>query len=243
MKRLKKNRFNGYYVIICIVAILLIVLCGALVIHKTNEDNTLYKSYDNHFIKVRNDTSFSYQANLVHDEYLAILVTSTTTKGSNIKADVTFYNSDNKEVFADEMTNFMSSEGQTVFTFSIPDLGNDYAGKIDIHLSELEENIDDMVDFGGVNYQESHSLDENHNTVFSIEGINETEYYFRNIIGNVVALRDGNIVCVDSFVVSDVAVGATFSTVAHFPADFSNGQLQAMKFDEVLIFSTYVDVT
>ena len=122
-------------------------------------------------------------------------------------------------------------------------LENDYAGKIDIHLSELEENIDDMVDFGGVNYQESHSLDENHNTVFSIEGINETEYYFRNIIGNVVALRDGNIVCVDSFVVSDVAVGATFSTVAHFPADFSNGQLQAMKFDEVLIFSTYVDVT
>ena len=183
MKRLKKNRFNGYYVIICIVAILLIVLCGALVIHKTNEDNTLYKSYDDHFIKVRNDTSFSYQVNLVHDEYLAILVTSTTTKGSNIKADVTFYNSDNKEIFADEMTNFMSSEGQTVFTFSIPDLGNDYAGKIDIHLSELEENIDDMVDFGGINYQESHSLDENHNTVFLLKESMKRSIIFVILLG------------------------------------------------------------
>lgn len=242
MKKVRKNKVNFYHIVIFILMIIVIGLCGILIFNKKQDNNTIYKYYDDSLIKVQNDTSFSYQANLVNGDYLAVLVTSTSNKAGEIEADVTFYNADNKKVYADNLINSMSGDGKTIFTFSVPDLEDDFAGKINIHLLTPEGNNGETIDISSITYQESHSIDENKITVFSIEGTNGTEFNFHNLIGNIVALRDGDIVCVDSFQVSDVEAGSTFSAVAHFPANTSNGKFQTMKYDELLIFSSYVDV-
>ena len=242
MKRFRTNKINFYHIIIFILIFIIIGLCGILVFNKNQSRDTVYKYFEDSLINIQNDTSLSYQANLVNGDYLAILVTSSSGEKVGIEADVSFYNADNQKISSDNRINSMSSDGKALFTFSVPDLGSDFAGKIDVRLLTSEDTAGEMVDTSNIMYHESHSIDENNNTVFSIEGVNGTEFNIQNLIGNVVALKDGLIVCVDSFQVSDVGAGSAFNVVAHFPANTFNGVSQAMKYDEIFILSSYIDV-
>lgn len=232
---------NLFYIItIVFLLIVIIVLSVFLVMRKSGGTDIKYTDYMDQLIKVSETSGIHSIANIVDDDYLAVLVSSDTQGTRTVSANVTFYNDQNKKVFSDETTSVMMDEGQLFFVFNLPDLAEDeYAGAIDLKLTEgEEEGFDSLADVSKITYQETHNVNELQSTMFNVVGVNGNEYNVSGLFTNIVAVKSNKIVAYNSFSSDNILAGATFNSTVEIPPVLSGNDSQPIDFDDIYIFAT-----
>ena len=193
----------------------------------------LYKQYCDDLIVIDNNTDLSVQANVVDNTNLDILLTSSSDTSSVAHINVSFLNQDGKEVVASSNSAFVFANNYGLAIFNLPDLSDNYAGEIQITI--IEESVDsDDIDISNIIYETSDSLP------LTLSITNNNNYSVFNLVTYLVALRNGDIINVDTFfhdsILSNETVMDESSTFLEYEDDDS------IPYDNLLVFPSSANI-
>lgn len=233
-----KKRNNIYVIVIIVLVALLVTVSLLLLLEKMQGPVIKYKDYQDDMIHVQKVNGFDSMVSII-DDYVILLLSSNTEDGNDIVATATFYNDQEEKLSTVETGGVISNKGRLLLFFAVPDIGDDYAGKVDIKLSVEDTAVDDIVDVSKITYQETHEVDENTKGVkVYITGINGNDYGVLSFFTNVVAVKNHKIVDYNSIYFEDVASGATFDSSFELAAVADSGKPTPIEFDELYVFAS-----
>lgn len=192
----------------------------------------LYKQYCDQLIKVEDSGIYEVQANVVNNSYLAVLLTSTTDTSTVAHVTASFSNNAGKEIFGESVGVLVLSNNHGLATVRLPDLGNHYAGAINISI--IYEEVDrEFADASNISYETSDTLP------LSLTITNHNSYNVSNLNTQVVAFRNNKIIDIETFYDEQVLSQATVTKESSvFLANDDN----SVPYDNLLVFALSADI-
>lgn len=230
------------YVILGILVVVIVVL-GVMLVFKNNNDGfTKYRFYDDDLIEIDNQTSMQVQANIADLDTLVVLVSSKSEDNIEVSVSVDFYDENHQKVSTEELNLIVLGHGKQIFTLSIPELYEKFAGNIEVQVSENKVDNSIAISSDDIEMTESHSVDESLNTTFNVSMTNNSDVDITNFSGGILLLKEGKIVGFRIFSQNNFAAHSTVSSTSVFGTELVNSQPTAIGFDEVILFPAIVNV-
>lgn len=230
-----KNK-NLIWIFVTVFLVIVIIVLSVLLFMSNDKEKVLYPEYNNNLIHIEQPDNVTSYANILYDNYIALFSTYDISDIKQVKVTFTFYDSSDHVVSTEDLTNIARKDGKTFFLAEIPDLDGKYAGNIDIDISLSESNYEESADISKVTCKESYEVLDSNNTLFTIQGVNNTGFNLNNLSGNIVLIKDNKVVDQGYFNVEQVLAGETFSASYEVPAEIYGDKLVAVDFDEVYVY-------
>ena len=226
-------------VVIGILLVIVICLCVAVTLIGEQRGNIRYTSYDDKLIRVDAPSDLKVQANIYEEQYIAMLVSTTSSETMMLYANVDFQDSNGSVISTQRDNTILLHDGKTILLFKIPGLAGRDAGNINISVTSEEVTNEVSLDPNKITYQESHEISENSDIHFTITGYNQNDSNVYDLIGNVVGLKDGKIVAYASFLQEEVGPQVSFTANVAFLSTLNNkAEIVSVDYDELLIFTS-----
>ena len=230
------------YVVLGLLLVVIIVLGVMFIFKNRNEELVRYKFYDDDLIKIDNQTSMDIQANIADLDTLIVLVSSKSEDNIEVSVNVVFYDESYQKVSTEGLDLIVLGHGKQVFTLSIPELYEKYAGDIEVQVSENKVDNSVAISSDDIEMTETHTVDENLNTNFNVSITNNSDIDITNFSGGILLLKEGKIVGFRIFSQDNFAAHSTVSSTSVFGTELVNSQSVAIDFDEVILFPAIVNV-
>ena len=230
------------YVVLGLLLVVIIVLGVMFIFKNRNEELVRYKFYDDDLIKIDNQTSMDIQANIADLDTLIVLVSSKSEDNIEVSVNVVFYDESYQKVSTEGLDLIVLGHGKQVFTLSIPELYEKYAGDIEVQVSENKVDNSVAISSDDIEMTETHTVDENLNTNFNVSITNNSDIDITNFSGGILLLKEGKIVGFRIFSQDNFAAHSTVSSTSAFGTELVNSQSVAIDFDEVILFPAIVNV-
>ena len=231
-----KSVIRNIVLIILFVTVIVLSIITYFRYHN-DEVEIRYKAYDDDLIKINNQTSMEVQSNIVNQNSLVVLVSSSDTV-AQVRLRVVFHDEDGKEVATKEDELNVLGNSKQLFSVEIPRLYEKFAGDIDIEVSQEEITNYDYVSSDNIKMEETHSVDADLLTNFVIQVTNNSNSNIGVFSGMIVLLENGKIVDFSSFTQENFVAGATVSLPVSFDFKVLDSEFKAIDFDEVMLFPT-----
>lgn len=226
-------------VVIGLLLVIFICLCVAVTLIGEQRGNIRYTSYDDKLIQIKAPSDLKVQANIYEEQYIAMLVSTTSSETMMLYANVDFQDSNGSVISTQQNNTILLHDGKTILLFDIPGLAGRDAGNINISVTSEAVVNEVSLDSNKITYQETHEISENNDINFRITGYNQNDSNVYDLIGNVVGLKDGKIVAYASFLQEEVGPQTSFTSNVDFLATLNNkAEIVSVDYDELLIFTS-----
>ena len=235
-----KNK-NLIWIFVTVFLVIVIIVLSVLLFMSKGKEEVLYPEYNNNLIHINQPDNVTSYANILYDNYVALFSSYNISNLKQANVIFTFYDSKNRVVSKEKLTNIARKDGKTFFMAEIPDLGDKYAGNIDIDITLDKSNYNEVVDLSKITYEETHNILENNNLSITIQGVNNTGSNLKNLSGNIILTKNDKIVDQAYFNIEGALAAGTFTTNYEFPAEIIGDRLEAVDFDKIYVY--FIDAT
>ena len=230
-----KNK-NLIWIFVTVFLVIVIIVLSVLLFMSKGKEEVLYPEYNNNLIHINQPDNVTSYANILYDNYVALFSSYNISNLKQANVIFTFYDSKNRVVSKEKLTNIARKDGKTFFMAEIPDLGDKYAGKITVDVSLTGTDYKSNVDMSKITFNETHNILESSELLFNIQGVNNTEVNLKDIVGAIVLLKDDLVVGQTYFNTGNVAIGAQFNASYKFPAEVHGDMITPLEFDEAFVY-------
>ena len=137
-----KNK-NLIWIFVTVFLVIVIIVLSVLLFMSKGKEEVLYPEYNNNLIHINQPDNVTSYANILYDNYVALFSSYNISNLKQANVIFTFYDSKNRVVSKEKLTNIARKDGKTFFMAEIPDLGDKYAGNIDIDITLDKSNYND----------------------------------------------------------------------------------------------------
>ena len=227
------SRKVGIYVMMLAFVIIFVGIVYLNFSQPVEPSTVLYKQYCDQLVEIDDSGIYEVQANVVNNSSLIVLLTSTTDTSTVAHVNVSFLNQEGKEILVSSNNAFVFANNYGLAIFNLPDLSDNYAGEIQITI--IEETVDnDDVDISNIVYETSDSLP------LTLSITNNNNYSISNLVTYLVALRNDDIINVDTFyhdsILSKETVRDESSTFIEYEDD------DFLPYDNLLAFTSSANI-
>ena len=106
-------------VVIGLLLVIFICLCVAVTLVGEQRGNIRYTSYDDKLIQIKAPSDLKVQANIYEEQYIAMLVSTTSSETMMLYANVDFQDSNGSVISTQQNNTILLHDGKTILLFDI----------------------------------------------------------------------------------------------------------------------------